>query len=142
MNEIGNSVKLHYSEAKFPRQNQPKMIESRIKPPIIQHQIIEIFLAKNFQYRGRHILEMGAKICKELDLTILDTLSHNFKPHGITILFVLSESHCAIHYWPENYYLHIDLVTCRKEEIALEELESKIKKIFSVDTVNIYNIKY
>jgi S-adenosylmethionine decarboxylase len=117
MNEISNSAKQQYSEAKFPRQNLPEMNESRIKPPIIQHQIIEIFLAKTFQYRDCHILELGMKFCKDLDLTILDTLSHGFKPYGITALFVLSESHCAIHYWPENYYLHIDLVTCRKEEM-------------------------
>lgn len=116
--------------------------KAKLQPPIIHHQVVEIFLARNIQYANRRILELGIEFCKVLNLNILDNLSHNFEPYGITTLFVLSESHCAIHYWPERYYLHIDLVTCQKKKIDLEESENKIKKIFDADLVNIYNIKY
>jgi len=122
MNEISNNAKL--------------------QPPIIHHQVVEIFLARNIQYANRQILELGIEFCRALNLNILNNLSHSFEPYGITILFVLSESHCAIHYWPERYYLHIDLVTCQKKKIYLKELEKKIKKDFNADRVNIYNIKY
>lgn len=110
--------------------------------PVIHHQVVEIFLVKKTQYENCKILELGTKFCKVMSLTILDTLSHNFEPFGNSTLFVLSESHCAIHYWPENCYLHIDLVTCQKKKVDLGKLELGIKTIFNVEMVNIFNIKY
>lgn len=146
MIRICNAAKLQcnhsYNEAEPCKKILPKINKSKIELPIIQHQVIEIFLVENISYEDSQILELGTEFCKGLDLTILDALSHNFEPYGVSILFVLSESHCAIHYWPENYYLHVDLVTCHKKKIDLGELENKIKKIFFVDRLNIYNIKY
>lgn len=145
MREIGNKKEpqnnYKHNESKYPEQSLPKTDNLKIKPHI-HHKVVEIFLAKDIQYGSHQILHFGLKFCKMLDLTILNTLSHNFEPYGISTLFVLSESHCAIHYWPENFYLHIDLVTCQKKDISLEKLDNKIKEIFGADTVNIHNIKY
>lgn len=38
---------------------------------------------------------------------------HDFEPMGTTLVFVLSESHCVIHTYPEHNYFNLDLFTCR-----------------------------
>lgn len=52
-------------------------------------------------------------ICSRFDFTILQKVEHEFTPQGITILYLLSESHFSIHTFPENEYAAIDLYTCR-----------------------------
>ncbi|MGE5196608.1 MAG: adenosylmethionine decarboxylase [Anaerolineae bacterium] len=44
--------------------------------------------------------------------TILETLSHLFPPNGITMVFLLSESHGSIHTYPEHGACFVDLFTC------------------------------
>ena len=39
---------------------------------------------------------------------------HRFQPHGLTIAFILAESHIAYHSWPERSYASIDLISCRE----------------------------
>lgn len=43
---------------------------------------------------------------------ILDTVEHQFKPQGYTALFLLSESHFAIHTFPERGKTYIELTSC------------------------------
>ena len=44
--------------------------------------------------------------------TILRIIGEKFKPQGVTLLALLSESHASIHSWPEIGYCAIDLYTC------------------------------
>ena len=44
--------------------------------------------------------------------TILRIIGEKFEPQGVTLLALLSESHCSIHTWPEIGYAAIDLYTC------------------------------
>jgi len=44
--------------------------------------------------------------------TLLHSYVHQFEPQGVTGAAVLSESHVAIHTWPENGVMFIDLATC------------------------------
>lgn len=44
--------------------------------------------------------------------TILSYTEKIFDNGGFTILFLLSESHCSIHTYPENNALFTDLFTC------------------------------
>lgn len=37
---------------------------------------------------------------------------HQFSPHGISGVVVISESHLAIHTWPEHGYAAVDVFTC------------------------------
>lgn len=43
---------------------------------------------------------------------ILRIFGEKFKPQGVTLLALLSESHASIHTWPEIGYAAIDLYTC------------------------------
>ncbi|OGY18265.1 MAG: hypothetical protein A2900_04780 [Candidatus Chisholmbacteria bacterium RIFCSPLOWO2_01_FULL_50_28] len=64
--------------------------------------------------------EFAHGIIKGLHLTALQKSSFRFHPSGMTIVFILSQSHLAIHTWPEYRSVHIDLVSCvplRKAEV-------------------------
>jgi S-adenosylmethionine decarboxylase proenzyme len=37
---------------------------------------------------------------------------HTFRPHGVTGVVVLRESHISIHTWPETGYAAVDIYTC------------------------------
>ena len=45
-------------------------------------------------------------------LTLLHRHVHRFEPQGVTAAAVLSESHIALHSWPEHGLLFVDIATC------------------------------
>ncbi len=49
-------------------------------------------------------LEAGAEV--------KETVFHQFSPQGISGVVVISESHLAIHSWPEFGYAAVDVFTC------------------------------
>ena len=62
--------------------------------------------------------------------TILRIFGEKFKPQGVTLLALLSESHASIHTWPEIGYCAIDLYTCgdtTQTHRAAEFLKTKLK---------------
>lgn len=44
--------------------------------------------------------------------TVLERTEKTFEPDGITILYLLSESHASIHTYPEKLSCFVDLFTC------------------------------
>lgn len=44
--------------------------------------------------------------------TILDRNHYIFEPNGITMIYLLSESHASIHTYPEHGACFVDLFTC------------------------------
>ena len=71
--------------------------------------------------------------------TLVDTMFHQFSPHGVTGIALIMESHFSIHTWPENNYVAIDLFTCNLDmksqkavEYMVEALECKRHEIKEV----------
>ena len=61
---------------------------------------------------------------------ILRIIGEKFKPLGVTLLALMSESHASIHTWPEIKYAAIDLYTCgdtTQTHKAAEFLKVKLK---------------
>ena len=44
--------------------------------------------------------------------TILNFMEHEFKPQGYTSIWLLAESHCALHTFPEDGKTYIELSSC------------------------------
>lgn len=44
--------------------------------------------------------------------TIVDTVFHQYNPHGLSGVVVIAESHISIHTWPEYGYAAVDFFTC------------------------------
>lgn len=67
-----------------------------------------------------------AHVVVDADLQILGRSFHQFSPVGVTGLFLLAESHLAIHTWPEFGSVAIDLYVCN---VTVDNAE-KAKKVF------------
>jgi S-adenosylmethionine decarboxylase proenzyme len=44
--------------------------------------------------------------------TIVTDVFHQFSPHGVSGVVVISESHAAIHTWPERGFAAVDVFSC------------------------------
>lgn len=51
----------------------------------------------------------AAKVSK---CTIVSHTFHHFSPYGVSGAVIISESHLAIHTWPEFRYAAVDIFTC------------------------------
>lgn len=58
---------------------------------------------------------------------VLSFVEYNFEPQGYTALWLLSESHFAIHTFPEEGKSYIELSSCiEKQYIKFMELEGEL----------------
>lgn len=51
-------------------------------------------------------------ILRESGFSMIDCVSHVFSPQGYTALFLLGESHFAIHTFPEEGKTYLELSSC------------------------------
>ncbi len=58
------------------------------------------------------IKEIMTNAALEAGAEILEVAFHQFSPQGVSGIVVISESHLAIHTWPEYGYAAVDVFTC------------------------------
>ena len=51
-------------------------------------------------------------LCSKHDFHILGKMTHQFEPPGISIVYMLSESHISVHTFPEKGTAAFDIYTC------------------------------
>ncbi len=97
-------------------------------------------------YLGRHILaefygcnsnvlnnielieKMMVDAATECGATVVEKKFHMFNPYGVSGVVIISESHLAIHTWPELGYAAVDLFTCGEScdpKVAYEYLRKE-----------------
>ena len=58
------------------------------------------------------------KICYslavDLGMTVVDSKFHYFEPRGLTGFLLLTESHLALHTWPEQNLSLFEMTSCKK----------------------------
>ena len=64
------------------------------------------------------------------DFEILNFMEHHFSPQGYTCIWLLGESHFAIHTYPEYERAYIELTSCVQEKNAL--FASHIAQLFDL----------
>jgi len=78
-----------------------------------RHCILELFQCDHTKLNDeafiRTTITASAKIA---GATLINLVTHSFKPQGVTGLALLAESHISIHTWPEIGYAAIDVFTC------------------------------
>lgn len=72
--------------------------------------------------------------------TIIKEVFHKFSPQGVTGVIVISESHFAIHTWPEYGYCSIDIFTCGEKIDSAKALKNMRDK-FRSDNISVSEIK-
>jgi S-adenosylmethionine decarboxylase len=73
------------------------------------------------------MMRKGIELC---GATVLSIQMKEFFPQGVTILFLLSESHFSIHTYPEKGFAAIDCYTCGttvKPELAIQHLLEQLQ---------------
>ena len=69
-------------------------------------------------------------------LNVANWCSKQFKPYGVTLLYLLSESHLSCHTFVDEGILSMDLFTCNLEqEIDQGELCKILRSFFDEDIV-------
>lgn len=80
-------------------------------------------------------------IALQLKLTVVETFSHQFAPHGLSVILVIAESHMAVHTWPEYGYMHIDVFTC-SDKTNIKSLKAVLKKEIPSIRISVGKISY
>jgi len=89
-------------------------IEKKEKP-FIEHFIIEVCgINPNLLKKCKDTLPLIERFIERARLKVVNKICHDFKPFGNTMVFVLSNSHLAVHTWPEHGFIHFDLLSCKE----------------------------
>ncbi len=55
---------------------------------------------------------------------LFQTVVHRFEPQGVTAVAVVGESHIALHSWPEEQRLFVDVVSCGDPALVRPAVEA------------------
>lgn len=95
-----------------------------------QHLLVELFDCDKQALEDKtlltHLLEDAARAA---NVTIVQSVFHQYSPQGITGVVIIEESHLSIHAWPEYAYASVDFYTCGdgKPENALKVIENVLQ---------------
>ena len=81
--------------------------------PLAHHTLLEVHGCDPSLLR--HAAELKPRLLEAIRLgggTVVTELFHNFAPHGVSGVVVITESHVAIHTWPEHRYAAVDIFSC------------------------------
>ena len=121
--------------------NKSLRLRFRGKRPYFQHYVIEILdLEKSAVKNATALRSLAKEFIKKAQLSVCDEINYKFYPRGTTIVFIMSSSHMSLHSWPENNYVHIDLLVCKK--LRISTLKSLVPKIFKAKQYFFHKIDY
>jgi len=67
----------------------------------------------------------------QCDFEKLGFMEHHFQPQGYTCLWLLGESHLAVHTYPEHNKAYIELTSCVQEKNGFSTITSEKENISS-----------
>ena len=99
--------------------------------PLATHLLIELFdCDSKILSDSNQVKDIFINAAKEGKATIVNDLFHEFSPHGLTGVLVITESHLSIHTWPEFNYAAVDVFSCDDKldgDKIKQILEKKLK---------------
>lgn len=107
--------------------------------PTINHFLAYVKLERFFSDDVKFLENIGESIIKSLGLAIVNKTYHKFDPTGITLVYILSQSHFILHTWPEYKFIHLDLFSC--SDITKEEVKRAVNAIFPSETKRVFEVK-
>lgn len=77
----------------------------------------------------RKMKPLMLRAAKVAGAKVVSVDAHRFKPYGLSVTVIISESHIAIHSWPEHGAAAVDIFTCGdlKTREATEYVASQLK---------------
>lgn len=79
--------------------------------PLARHLLIELHGA-TCPATPKAVKAALAEAARACGARVLSIHAHRFKPHGLTAVALLAESHITVHSWPEHGYAAADVFLC------------------------------
>jgi len=109
--------------------------------PVGTHIVAEFHQCRKEVLNDRQALEsILTSGIRECGLTFVSITSHCYDPVGITVIAVISESHVAIHTYPEARHASIDVFTCSPHKAITANLLEYLKEAMGPVTTRIAEI--
>ena len=66
----------------------------------------------------------------------LESVTHQFSPQGVSAAVLLSESHIAIHTWPESGVVYVAMTTCKVlDDDKLQQIKELIARLLDTEKI-------
>tara|TARA_E500000318_G_scaffold110633_2_gene126688 strand:- start:219 stop:563 length:345 start_codon:yes stop_codon:yes gene_type:complete len=102
-----------------------------MKKPLATHLLIEFFdCDPKILNDSNQVRDIFKNAAKEGKATIVNDLFHEFSPHGLTGVLVITESHLSIHTWPEFNYAAVDVFSC-DDKLNGDKIKQILEKEFN-----------
>lgn len=75
----------------------------------------------------------------EKRLTVIEKYEYQFEPQGVTIVYILAESHFAMHVYPEHDYFTLDIYVCNRS-VDLDDIFDEISRALDIEHIDRQNI--
>ena len=105
------------------------------------HLIIELYECHRDVINDAQIVE--EKLIEAVRVSganMVQSVIHEFNPHGISGMIVIEESHFSVHTWPEYGYCALDIFTCG-DEIDFYSALQYLKKEFQAQNMSVTELK-
>jgi S-adenosylmethionine decarboxylase proenzyme len=88
---------------------------------------------KDLLENAKELEKVIVSVAEKYGATILNSFSHKFEPQGVTVNITISESHIALHTYPEHQWLiTLDVYTCGN--VNTELIVDELSDIFQAET--------
>ena len=78
-----------------------------------RHILVEFYNCNEETMKSPELIEKFMnEAARRANATIVNSVFHHFNPYGVSGAVIISESHLAIHTWPEFGYAAVDVFTC------------------------------
>jgi len=105
------------------------------------HLLLELYGCNAHTLRDKETVEkILIKAAREARAKIVDVFFHQFKPHGVSGVVIIEESHFTIHTWPEHKFAAVDLFFCSKD-VDIERAVEVLSEEFGVKQMSLVEMK-
>jgi S-adenosylmethionine decarboxylase len=99
-----------------------------------------------FSWEAADFIRVLKNAAKTAKLTVIGELAYAFQPQGVSAVILLAESHVALHFWPEEAKVTIDIHICDYQEENQEKARLLAKiltmEISKSDRISNWNYLY
>ena len=82
-----------------------------------------------FTWNEQDFINVVKNAINAAELTVMGELGVTFSPQGISVIILLAESHVALHFWPEEKKITVDIHICDYQIDNLEKARNLTKII-------------
>lgn len=109
------------------------MTQTERNKPYLNHLVAELEEVEDVGHLNDpvRLQQTFLDIAAQMQMTVVEAPKpRHFEPHGVTFMLMLSESHLAVHTWPEIAYMHVDALVCSRD-VRLFDLGELLQRTFN-----------